>query len=111
MQAHSDCPSVIRTGKLIVLTSDARYYRMHVEPTEQECNDHARGDRAGCEVLMYPDGSATVNHETKNIRYTLTNDSDYGGDWFVGRCVSSSESPLHNFWVKGRFILCTVSAC
>jgi hypothetical protein len=70
---HGDCPCVIRSGLVTVITADT--------------SDN-RGEKAVAEVLVYADGSSEVHGvlaDGSNIAYTLAEDGR--GDRFVGLCV------------------------
>ena len=98
---HGDCPTVIRSGKVRVITADTSY------------SDMAAPDNRGAavsEVLLYPSGAAEVHGVLKDgrpIAYTLPPPPDSGagsgpdpadGDPWVGRLLPDG------FFVKARIV-------
>ena len=83
-QPHGDCPCVIRSGLVTVITADT---------------SDDRGEKAVAEVLVYADGSSEVHGvlaDGSNIAYTLA--AGGRGDRFVGRQLSNG------YWVKARTV-------
>mmetsp|Transcript_30047 Transcript_30047/g.48440 ORF Transcript_30047/g.48440 Transcript_30047/m.48440 type:complete len:503 (-) Transcript_30047:159-1667(-) len=103
-QPHGDCPCVMRTGLITVITADTSYSHMGAKSWWGVDN---RGGTCVSEVLLYPDGSSEVHGvlaDSTKIAYKLGGGE---GDKFVGRQLSNG------CWVKAKtqgpnaeYILC-----
>jgi hypothetical protein len=92
-QPHGDCPCVIRSGHVTVITADTSYSQMGAKSWWGVDN---RGPEAVSEVLLYADGSSEVHGllaDGTPIGYKL---GGRGGDEFVGRQLSNGS------WVKAK---------
>ena len=93
-QPHGDCPCVIRSGPVTVITADTSYSQMGHDSAWGKDN---RGTNAVSEVLLYADGSSEVHGRLRDgeiFAYKL----GVGGDMFVGRQLSDG------YWVKAKII-------
>jgi hypothetical protein len=94
-QPHGDCPCVIRSGQVTVITSDTSY--SHFGHAESWGKDN-RGPNCVNEVVVYRDGTSEVHGllaDGTKFAYKLAAGAR-GGDKFVGRQLSDG------FWVKAR---------
>jgi len=95
-QPHGDCPCVIRTGNVTMISTDTSYSQMGSKSWWGADN---RGVDTVTEVLLHLDGSLHVHGviaDGTKIEYHLAGDGGGGGDQFVGRQLSDCS------WVKAK---------
>jgi len=93
-QPHGDCPCVIRTGAVNVITADTSYSEMG---HKSEWGADNRGVNAVSEVLLYADGVSEVHGflaDGSKIAYKL----GVGGDRFVGHQLRDG------YWIKAKIV-------
>ena len=93
-QPHGDCPCVIRTGPVNVITADTSYSQMG---HKSDWGVDNRGVNAVSEVLLYADGTSEVHGflaDGSQIAYKL----GVGGDKFVGHQLRNG------YWVKAKIL-------
>ena len=93
-QPHGDCPCVIRTGPVTVITADTSYSEMG---HKSEWGTDNRGVNAISEVLLYADGTSEVHGflaDGSPIAYQL----GVAGDDYVGHQLGNG------YWVKAKVV-------
>jgi len=93
-QPHGDCPCIIRTGPVTVITADTSYSEMG---HKSEWGADNRGVNAISEVLLYADGTSEVHGflaDGSPIAYKLGAD----GDAYVGHQLGNG------YWVKAKVV-------
>ena len=98
-QPHGDCPCVIRTGPVTVITADTSYSEMG---HKSEWGTDNRGVNAISEVLLYADGTSEVHGflaDGSPIAYKLgCAQLGVAGDDYVGHQLGNG------YWVKAKVV-------
>jgi len=93
-QPHGDCPCVIRSGAVTVITADTSIGQKGYKSKWGHDDDRGQGPPVS-EVLVYADGTSEVHGvllDGTKIAYKL----GVGGDKYVGRQLSDG------YWVKAK---------
>jgi hypothetical protein len=95
-QPHGDCPNVICTGNVKVITADTSYSQMGSKSAWGVDN---RGVNCITEVLVDLDGSCEVHGKLADGTAIAYNLGGKDGDKFVGRQLSKDKS-----WIKAKIV-------